>query len=75
MDPIAPNLLDRKFAVSAELDRVWVSDITYVPTRQGWLYLATVLDLASRRCIGWAIADHLRTELVLDAVDMARLRR
>ena len=70
-DPIAPNLLDRKFAVSAELDRVWVSDITYVPTRQGWLYLATVLDLASRRCIGWALGETLEVDLPVAALRMA----
>lgn len=71
VDPIAPNLLDRKFAVSAELDRVWVSDITYVPTRQGWLYLATVLDLASRRCIGWALGETLEVDLPIAALRMA----
>lgn len=53
---VAPNVLERCFAVEqiAEVDRIWVSDITYVPTRQGWLYLAVVLDLASRRVVGWA---------------------
>lgn len=58
--PIAPNLLDRQFAVAGGvLNQVWVSDITYVPTRAGWLYLATVLDLASRRVVGWAMRETL----------------
>jgi transposase InsO family protein len=54
-----------------EPDQRWAGDITYIPTGEGWLYLAGVLDLGSRRCIGWAMADHLRTELVLDALQMA----
>lgn len=67
------NLLARRFAVGevAGLDRVWVSDITYVPTRDGWLYLAVVLDLASRRVVGWAMNDSLAEALALDALHMA----
>jgi putative transposase len=57
------------------IDRVWVADITYVPTREGTLYLATVLDLASRRCVGWSMQDTLETDLVLDALRMARAAR
>jgi putative transposase len=68
--PIAPNLLDRQFAVPA-VDRVWVSDLTYVPTRAGWLYLAVVIDLASRRVVGWAMRDDLAAELALSALRMA----
>ena len=68
--PIAPNLVNRQFAV-AEPNRVWVSDITYVPTRAGWLYLAVVLDLASRRVVGWAMRDQLASELALSALRMA----
>jgi transposase InsO family protein len=68
--PIAPNKLDRNFEVD-EPDRVWVSDITYVWTVEGWMYLAVIIDLFSRRVIGWAIADHMRTELVLDALSAA----
>jgi putative transposase len=68
--PIAPNLLDRNF-VAAAPNRVWLADITYVETDQGWLYLATVMDLYSRRIVGWAMADHLRTELALAALRMA----
>jgi putative transposase len=70
-DPIAPNLLARRFAVRAELDRIWVSDMTYLPTREGTLYLATVLDLGSRRCVGWAMQDSMDVSLVLCALRMA----
>jgi hypothetical protein len=70
--PIAPNLLGRQFDVKGVgLNRIWVSDITYVPTRSGWLYLATVLDLASRRVVGWAMRDTLDAELALSALRMA----
>ena len=70
--PIAPNLLDRQFDVNGiGLNRVWVSDITYVPTQEGWLYLAAVLDLASRRCVGWAMRDTLEAELAVSALEMA----
>lgn len=73
---IAPNLLNRQFDVNGvqgvrELNRVWVSDITYIPTREGWLYLATVLDLGSRRCIGWAMRETLEADLALSALRMA----
>jgi len=58
------------------LDRLWIGDITYVPTREGWLYLAVLLDAHSRRVVGWAMADHLRTELALHTLRMAlRARR
>ncbi len=71
----APNLVARDFAASAP-DRLWLGDITYVPTGEGWLYLAVLLDAHSRRVIGWAMADHLRTALALDALAMAfRTRR
>jgi putative transposase len=75
--PIAPNLLERRFAITEidGLDRVWVGDITYVPTREGWLYLAVVLDLASRRVVGWAMKDTLETSLATDALTMALSRR
>ena len=66
----APDLVKRNFAADAP-DRLWVADITYVPTWTGFLYLAVVLDAFSRRIVGWAMANHLRTELVLDALDMA----
>ena len=68
--PIAPNLLNRNFSAAAP-NRVWLTDITYVETDQGWLYLAAVMDLYSRRIVGWAMDDHLRTELPLAALNMA----
>lgn len=72
-DPIAPNLLARQFDVnSVGVNRVWVSDITYIPTWEGWLYLATVLDLGSRRCVGWAMRETMEVELALSALRMAR---
>ena len=66
----APDLVERRFVAEAP-DRLWVADITYVPTAAGFLYLAVVLDVFSRRVVGWSMANHLRTELVLDALDMA----
>ena len=68
--PAAPDLVDRDFAASGP-DALWVADITYVPTWSGFLYLAVVLDAWSRRVVGWAMAGHLRTELVVQALDMA----
>ena len=70
----APDLVDRKFQADGP-DQLWVADITYVPTWAGFLYLAVVLDVYSRRVVGWAMANHLRTELVLDALNMAIFRR
>jgi transposase InsO family protein len=68
----AIDLLKRCFGPeTVELDRVYVSDITYIWTWEGWLYLATVIDLSSRRVVGWSMADHMRTELVADALRMA----
>src|ERR1700676_3379752 len=64
--PIAPNLLNRNFSAAAP-NQIWLTDITYVETDQGWLYLAAVMDLFSRRIVGWAMDDHLRTELPLAA--------
>jgi putative transposase len=68
--PIAANILDRNFATS-EPDRAWVADITYVWTIEGWLYLAVILDLFSRRIVGCSMAEHLRSELVLSALESA----
>ena len=70
----APDLVQRDFTVDGP-DRLWVADITYVPTGAGFLYLAVVLDAWSRRVVGWAMATHLRTELVLAALDMALEQR
>jgi len=72
--PVAPNLLDRDFAAAAP-DAKWAADITYVPTGEGWLYLAAVIDLCTRRVVGWAMADHLRATLCTDALAMALARR
>jgi transposase InsO family protein len=76
-DAVAPNRLARQFAVAQVPgpDRVWVSDITYVPTREGWLFLAIVLDLASRRVVGWALDDTLAAQLALAALEMAWAQR
>ena len=70
----APDLVQRRFQVHTP-NQLWVADITYVPTWAGFLYLAVILDAFSRRVVGWAMARHLRTELVLDALDMALERR
>jgi len=70
----APDLVQRQFQASAP-NRLWVADITYIPTWAGFLFLAVVLDVFSRRVVGWAMANHLRTELVLAALDMALWRR
>lgn len=64
----------REFLADAP-DKLWVMDITQHRTGEGWVYCAAVIDVFSRRCVGWSIADHLRTELVVDAIDMARWRR
>lgn len=68
--PPLPDLIGRRFAPGAP-DVAWVGDITYIPTGEGWLYLASVLDLGSRRWLGYSMADHMRTELVADALTMA----
>ena len=72
--PVAPNVLARRFEAPAP-DRKWAADITYVPTGQGWLYLAAVIDLCSRKVVGWSMAEHIRTDLVSDALRMALARR
>jgi putative transposase len=72
--PVAENVLDRQFNAALP-NRKWAVDITYIPTEEGWLYLAGVIDLCSRRIVGWSMADHLETELVSDALKMAIARR
>ncbi len=72
--PPAPDLVKRNFTPEAP-DLLWVADITYVRTWEGWLYLSFVLDTYSRRVVGWSMANHLKTELVLDAVNMAIYNR
>ena len=78
--PVAPNVLDRQFALDsnpelAKPDRVWAADITYIPTREGWLYLAVILDLASRRVVGWGLRTRLDQELAVSALRMALSHR
>lgn len=71
-DAAAVDLVKRVFGPEAiGLDRIWAGDITYIRTWEGWLYLAVVIDLASRRVVGWSMADHMRVELVADALTMA----
>ena len=72
--PVADNVLARDFAAEAP-DRKWLADITYVPTGEGWLYLAGVLDAFSRRVVGWSMADHMETDLVAEALEMALTHR
>lgn len=72
--PVAPNILNREFVVN-EPDTVWLSDITYIPTDEGWLYLAGVMDLCSRTAVGWSMSDCMDTTLVTDALKMAYRRR
>jgi putative transposase len=72
--PTASNLLEQCFVADGP-NQVWTADITYIPTGEGWLYLAVEMDLYSRRIVGWSMADHLRAELPLAALDMAVARR
>jgi putative transposase len=73
--PVAPNLLQRDFKTDRP-NAVWVSDITYIWTREGWMYLAAIIDLYSRKIVGWSLADRMTTSLVCDALDAAvKLRR
>jgi putative transposase len=72
--PVAENVLNRNF-VATRPNEKWATDITYVRTGEGWLYLAVVMDLYSRRIVGWSTADHLKTELCLDALQMALKHR
>jgi len=72
--PVAPNTLDRVFE-SAAPNRKWAADITYIATDEGWLYLAGIIDLYSRRIVGWSMAEHMRAELVSEAMKMALAQR
>ena len=72
--PVAPNVLNREFTADRPNIK-WVSDITYVPTREGWMYLAVVLDLFSRRVVGWAMSERMTRQLVIDAFEMAMQSR
>lgn len=72
--PVAENLLNRQFNPKA-INQSWVSDITYIRTRSGWVYLAVVMDLFSRKIVGWAMAPHMRAELVISAMQLAIAQR
>jgi putative transposase len=72
--PVAPNLLAQIFLANRP-DQVWLADITYIPTGEGWLYLAAILDLFTRKVVGWAMRDHMRAELTIAALTMAIQRR
>lgn len=72
--PVAPNLLQRDF-VAQRPNQKWLTDITYIPTQEGWLYLAAVLDLFSRRIVGWAMSDRMTSDLTMDALKMAIRQR
>jgi putative transposase len=72
--PLAPNLLQRNFSADAP-DLKWTSDITYIETAEGWLYLAAILDLHSRQVVGWSMQPHMQTSLITDALRMAWFRR
>jgi transposase InsO family protein len=72
--PVAPNTLNRQFRAGGPNEK-WVGDITYIPTREGWLYLAAVLDIYSRRVVGWAMDKHMEEGLVASALKMATTRR
>lgn len=73
-EPVADNVLDRRFDVK-QPNQVWTTDITYLWTNEGWLYLAVVVDLFSRQVIGWSVQEHMRTSLCLEALNMAWFRR
>ena len=72
--PVAANLLDQNF-VADQPNQVWLADITYIPTSEGWLYLAVILDLFTRKVVGWAMRDHMRAELTIAALTMAIQRQ
>jgi len=72
--PIAPNRLGRNFTARTP-NQVWLADLTYIPTGEGWLYLAAILDMHTRKIVGWAMAGHMRSELVVSALQMACTQR
>jgi putative transposase len=72
--PLAPDLVERRFAAQRP-DQLWLADITYLPTYEGWLFLAVVMDVYSRKIVGWAMREDLKAELVVDALGMAVARR
>lgn len=73
--PLAPNLLERKFSATKRPNQVWLADLTYIPTGEGWLYMAAIMDLHTRKIVGWSMRDHLRAELATSALRMATQRQ
>jgi transposase InsO family protein len=73
--PVAPNLLERKFSATSSPNQVWLADLTYIATGEGWLYMAAIMDLHTRKIVGWAMRDHLRAELAISALLMAIQRQ
>ena len=73
--PVAPNLLEREFSATSRPNQVWLADLTYIPTGEGWLYMAAIMDLHTRKIIGWSMRDHLRAELATSALLMATQRQ
>lgn len=73
-EPIAPNILERQFEVHKP-NKVWTTDVTYIWTLQGWMYLAVVMDLFNREIVGWSVDDHMKTSLCINALQMAYQRR
>ena len=73
--PVAPNLLERKFSETSRPNQVWLADLTYTPTGEGWLYMAAIMDLHTRKIIGWSMRDHLRAELATSALLLAIQRQ
>ena len=72
---VAPNLLDRKFSATSKPNEIWLADLTYVATGEGWLYMAAIMDLHTRKIIGWSMRDHLKAELATAALLMAIQRQ
>jgi len=73
--PVAPDLLERKFSATSKPNQVWLADLTYIATGEGWLYVAAIMDLHTRRIVGWSMRDHLRAELATSALMMATQRQ
>lgn len=73
--PVAPNLLDRQFSATSRPNQVWLADLTYIATGEGWLYVAAIMDLHTRKIVGWSMRDHLRAELATSALLMATQRQ
>jgi putative transposase len=73
--PVAPNLLDRKFSTTSRPNQIWLADLTYIATGEGWLYMAAIMDLHTRKIIGWSMRSHMRAELATSALMMATQRQ